>query len=633
MLEDQAADAELARHALQQAGLTFSLKQSETPEAFLAELRENPPDLIISDHAVPGLAGAEAFALVRREYPDLPFIFFTAGLEDRSAVESLKHGVTDYVPKHRLADLAPAVRRALRESEERTKRKAAEEALRKSEERYRQLVELSPCGILIHSQGRLLFTNPSGAALIGAATPDQLIGHAISEFVHPDDRQVVNERIKLLEQGHSVPFIEEKWLRLDGSVVEVAVAASPLLLRDNGEQTMIQVIALDITEQKRGQEALRHSEERFRLAVASVVDYAIYMVGADGRVTTWNTGAERMTGYGSPEAIGRTMQQCFTAEQIQRGEPQRQLERAATEGRLENEGWCVRKDGSRYFASCVITPIRDAAGRLTGYLKVARDMTAHKQHEDEVARWNAQLEHRVAERTVQLEAANKELEAFSYSVSHDLRAPLRHIDGFVDILQNHAAARLDEEDRHHLQTIADAAKQMGKLIDDLLAFSRMSRVSLNKRPVNLATLVQEILRPVQRDLKDRQVEWVIGDLPPVEGDLDLLRQVLLNLIDNALKYTRTRSVARIEIGSTRAAGELIFFIRDNGVGFDMRYVDKLFGVFQRLHRTSEFEGTGVGLANVRRIIHRHGGRTWAEGTVNGGATFYFSLPLSNPDDH
>lgn len=203
---------------------------------------------------------------------------------------------------------------------------------------------------------------------------------------------------------------------------------------------------------------------------------------------------------------------------------------------------------------------------------------------------------------------------------------MRHIDGFVDILRSGAAARLDKESQEHLRTIADAARQMGRLIDDLLAFSRTSRARMSKRSVSLQNLVQEALRHVEREADERDVEWIIGDLPVVEGDPNMLRQALVNLMSNALKYTRTRALARIEIGALPAEKETVIFVRDNGVGFDMQYANKLFGVFQRLHRANEFEGSGIGLANVRRIIHRHGGRTWAEGAANRGATFYFSLP-------
>ncbi|MBE2199166.1 MAG: HAMP domain-containing protein [Anaerolinea sp.] len=239
------------------------------------------------------------------------------------------------------------------------------------------------------------------------------------------------------------------------------------------------------------------------------------------------------------------------------------------------------------------------------------------------------LEDRVAGRTAELEAANKELEAFAYSVSHDLRAPLRHIDGYMELLQQSLAGPLDERSRHYMGTISDSAKHMGQLIDNLLAFSRMGRNELSKTPVDLGALVQGIIRELEPEMKDRTVNWHIATLPTVTGDQAMLRLALVNLLSNALKFTRERASANIEVGCQIDEKETIIFIRDNGVGFDMAYADKLFGVFQRLHRADEFEGTGIGLANVRRIIQRHNGRTWAEGAVGQGATFYFSLPQIN----
>ena len=230
-------------------------------------------------------------------------------------------------------------------------------------------------------------------------------------------------------------------------------------------------------------------------------------------------------------------------------------------------------------------------------------------------------------RAAALEATNKELDAFAYSVSHDLRAPLRHIDGFMELLKKKVGTALDEQSRHYMDTISDAARKMGQLIDDLLSFSRMGRHAMSFRPVVLGSLVRDVVRELAPDAAGRTIDWRIGDLPEVTGDAAMLRIVLSNLIANALKFTRSRQEARVEIGSLPGqTAEAVIFVRDNGVGFDMTYGNKLFGVFQRLHRADEFEGTGIGLANVRRIVTRHGGRTWAEGKPEQGATFYFALP-------
>ncbi len=246
--------------------------------------------------------------------------------------------------------------------------------------------------------------------------------------------------------------------------------------------------------------------------------------------------------------------------------------------------------------------------------------------EEALRRINSELEQRIAARTADLEAANKELEAFSYSVSHDLRAPLRHMSGFVELLQKRLKNDPDEKIRLYADTISDASKKMGMLIDDLLNFSRLGRAQMKKIKVDLNTLVSGVVQEIQEELKERKIRWEIDELPDVLGDKSLLRLVFVNLVSNAVKFTNTRPQSEIMIGYKEAWEETIFFVKDNGVGFDMKYADKLFGVFQSLHRRDEFEGTGIGLANVRRIVSRHGGRTWAEGSEGEGAVFYFTLP-------
>jgi signal transduction histidine kinase len=267
-------------------------------------------------------------------------------------------------------------------------------------------------------------------------------------------------------------------------------------------------------------------------------------------------------------------------------------------------------------------------GRINSFLlkRAIRYAMERKRAEEEIRTLNRELERRVAERTAQLLRANKELEAFSYSVSHDLRAPLRHIEGYVAMLQRVTQGILPAKAEHYLHTISSASVEMGKLIDNLLAFSRMGAEQMTEAPVNLTLLVGEVVQSLQMATRERDITWRIAPLPVVIGDLSMLRQVLANLLDNAVKYSKKRERAEIEIGVAGAEDDrVIMFVRDNGAGFDMRYYDKLFGVFHRLHAPNDFEGTGIGLATVRRIIDRHGGRIWARAEVDQGATFYFTL--------
>ena len=494
-------------------------------------------------------------------------------------------------------------------------------ALKRAEQRFGGLLEGAPDAMVVSSQdGRIALVNAQLERLFGYPR-GELIGQKVEMLIPGRFRQPAEDpegffsepRARRMEGG-----VELFGLRKDGHEFPVELSVSPLETEDG---TLVAGALRDVTQRRHAEQTLRESEERLRLLVANVKDYAIMSLDIAGRVTTWNEGAMRIKGYRAEEIIGQHFSRFYPPEDVERRKPEIELETVIAGGRFEEEGWRVRKDGSRFWANVVMTGMRDERGRLIGFSKITRDLTKSKQAEDEIRKLNAGLEARNAE----LSAANKELEAFTYSVAHDLRAPLRHIQGFSKMLVDDLGAQISPLSRECLHDIIESTQVMGRMVDDLLNLARIGRQEPNLEVTGLNQLLEEVKKDLKPEMADRDIRWQVGALPFVDCDPGLMKQVFLNLLSNAIKYTRPRSPAVIEVGQVTREGGAAIFVRDNGVGFNMKYAGKLFGVFQRLHRREEFEGTGVGLATVQRIVRKHGGSIWAEAELDKGATFYFTL--------
>jgi PAS domain S-box-containing protein len=459
----------------------------------------------------------------------------------------------------------------------------------------------------------------------------EMIGRNIATLI-PSDR--LHEEVEIVAQiksGLRVEHYETVRARKDGGRIHVSVTVSPV--RDaNGTVIGASKIVRDITGRIQAQERLLKLMQEIGDLKTALDEHAIVAItDPRGLITYVNDKFCDISGYSRAELLGQDHRLVNSG--FHPKEYFRELWSTIGRGRVwKGEIRNRAKDGSHYWVATTIVPFLASDGKPHQYVVIRTDITAQKRVEEEVRQLNDELGRRVQDRTARLEASIREIEAFSYSVSHDLRAPIRHIDGFLSLLQKSAGPKLAENERHYLRQTMDASRQMGALIDDLLAFSRMGRTELRRSRVDAAVLLEEVIRELEPEINGRSIRWHKGPLPPVQADPRMLHQVFVNLLANAIKYTRPRKLAEIEIGALASGPEeVVVFVRDNGVGFDMEYVDKLFGVFQRLHYDEDFEGTGIGLANVRRIITRHGGRTWAEGKVDQGATFFFSLPATPAD--
>ncbi len=481
-----------------------------------------------------------------------------------------------------------------------------------------------------------------------AKEPEDMVGSHLSEVVRPEVLPEIMSRVLATLGGQAQNF-EAARKGVDGEQNYFDIHYIPDVQNGSVEGLFIELH--DITERRRTEEFVLHanqdleervrerseelfaSEQRYRLMVDAIQDYCIYFVDETGAVTEWTESAQRLHGHQRSQIVGQSYETLMCTDNAGEDEvdPGQVLRLAKDHGQWESRGWRLREDGSRFWAHTVLTALRNEAGELQALSSITRDMTAAKSLEDVMNDLNRELEKRVAERTQQLVAANKDLDVFSHMVSHDLRAPLRHIASFVSLLQEQTGDSTDNLARQYQTSIAKASKRMSLMIEGLLEYARLGRVTIEAQPVPLTPLLHGVVAHLKQEHPHRSIEWSIDpDLPVVRGDAMLLAQAWGNLLDNAVKYTGKRMDAVIKVGwKVNPMGGRTFYVSDNGAGFDLEKAHNLFVMFQRQHHSMDFEGTGTGLALAQRIIDRHGGRIWSETAPGAGCTFYFTLPLES----
>ena len=488
----------------------------------------------------------------------------------------------------------------------------AQKALRQDNGYNRSLLEASLDPLLtIGPDGKILDVNAATEAVTGCARVT-LIGTDFSDyFTDPGKARAGYQQV--FREGLARDYPLELRHR-DGRITSVLYNAS--VYRDeSGNVAGVFAAARDITRRKQAEEALRQSEQRFSSMLEAVRDYAIIFLDLDGRVASWNKGAERIKGYRAEEIVGQHFSRFYPPADIANGKPERELQVATSEGRFEDEDWRVRKDGSRFWANVVVSALRDAGGKANGFVKITRDLTARKHTEDKLKRYAEELKR-----------SNQELEHFAYVASHDLQEPLRTVSGFSQLLARRYQGKLDADADEFITFVVEGATRMQTLINDLLVFSRIGTRANPLAPVDWRKIFQAATENLEVAIAESGAVITNDPLPALVADQAQLTQLFQNLFSNAIKFRRREEPPRIHVSAVRQDGAWQFSVRDNGIGIAPQHFDRIFIIFQRLHGREEYSGTGIGLAICKKIVERHGGRVWVESEPGTGSTFHFTIP-------
>lgn len=581
--------------------------------------------LLILDYRLPDMSAKDLISSLKKTYTNFPFIIITGFGDEKIAVEMMKMGAYDYVVKDQnFIDILPSViEKVLKRISIESDLLMAEELLKKSEERYRLINDNLRDLVCVHNfDTSFKFVSPSVENVLGYNAED-IIGRIPVDIVHPDDSAKITQAFESIKNGKTVDSIEARLKTKKGDFIWFEILIN-MARNEKGENLEAHSVSRDINQRKTAEEALLESE-KFNKMIISNVSEGIIVYDKDLKYKVWNKFMENLTGYTAGELIGTFSPIIFPNLNDESIEI---LLREALSGdtvELPDVEYYSEKTKKKTWVWTSYTPNYSFTGEIIGVIGTVQNINERKKAEERIAKVNEELELKVQERTIELTSYASELEAFSYSVSHDLKSPLRSINGFSNALLEDYKAKLDEKALDYLYRISDSSKRMSVLIDDLHNLSLITRKDLNLQKFNLSELFKSVALEYINNNKDRNIEFKIKNDIFINADKNLVHIALDNLIGNSVKFTSTREKAIIEFGNSTMENKEILYIKDNGVGFDMTYIGKLFQPFQRLHSQNDFPGTGIGLATVHRIIIKHGGFISAESEIDNGVVFFFSF--------